>query len=93
MKRCFVILASRVSDLEDCPDMLRISLTYVLTKLAVTFALSKNVGKAVMLQLLIEIGGLQIDLSWLGGDPNDVSAGVTSLDLHHRSLVHVAPVD
>jgi len=42
--------------------MLRIALANVLAKLIILRAFGKNVGNAVMLQIIIEVGGLQIDL-------------------------------
>lgn len=93
MQRRFVVFGSRVTDLKDCSDMLRIALANVLAKLAILRAFRKNVGNSVMLQIVIEVSGLQIDLSGLSRDSNDVSSRAAGLDLHRGSFVDVPPAN
>src|SRR6266849_2647049 len=88
-----VFVGSCASDLKDCPDMLRIAFADVLAKLTILRSFGKNIGNAVMLQIVIEVSGLQIDLSRLGRDSHDVSSRAAGLDLHCCSLFHVPPAN
>ena len=76
VERRLVTVRQLIPRLKDGPHVLGVPLANVSIELAAQTARLKGVGNAIVLKILIEITGLQADLSGTSRDADDVSSGL-----------------